>query len=269
MVDDIEQMTGRLQFALAEAEMISGERAKLLEVAQAANAAKSQFVSMVSHELRTPLTSIKGALELLNTSIAGDMSDATRSLLDVAIRNGKRLATMIDDLLDLEKLDAGKLQFQFEDADLGEIIAESVEANSGYGALADVRFQFDRPTAPICANVDPGRLQQVLNNLLSNAAKFSSEGQKVEITLSQKDGQAEIAVRDWGVGIPDQVGNDIFDAFVQADGSDTRVVGGSGLGLSIARMIVWRHQGTLTYESIEGEGTTFKVTLPLVKGTNE
>lgn len=269
MVDDIEQMTGRLQFTLAEAEMISGERAKLLEVAQAANAAKSQFVSMVSHELRTPLTSIKGALELLNTSIAGDMSDATRSLLDVAIRNGKRLATMIDDLLDLEKLDAGKLQFQFEDADLGEIIAESVEANSGYGALADVRFQFDRPTAPICANVDPGRLQQVLNNLLSNAAKFSSEGQKVEITLSQKDGQAEIAVRDWGVGIPDQVGNDIFDAFVQADGSDTRVVGGSGLGLSIARMIVWRHQGTLTYESIEGEGTTFTVTLPLVKGTNE
>lgn len=269
MVDDIEQMTGRLQFALAEAEMISGERAKLLEAAQAANAAKSQFVSMVSHELRTPLTSIKGALELLNTSIAGDMPDAARSLLDVAIRNGKRLATMIDDLLDLEKLDAGKLQFQFEDADLGEIVAEAVEANSGYGALADVQFQFDRPAEPICANVDPGRLQQVLSNLLSNAAKFSFKGQMVEITLGQKDGRAEIAVRDWGTGIPDQVGDSIFDAFVQADGSDTRVVGGSGLGLSIARMIVWRHKGTLTYESTEGKGTTFTVSLPTVQGANE
>ncbi len=269
MADEIEQTTGRLQFALAEAEMISDERAKLLEAAQAANAAKSQFVSMVSHELRTPLTSIKGALELLNTSISGDMSPPARSLLDVAIRNGTRLATMIDDLLDLEKLDAGKFQFDFGKTDLRDVVAEAVEANAGYGALAGVTFRFDRPSEPVPVRADPGRLQQVLANLLSNAAKFSREGQDVDISLNIRDGKAHLAVRDHGIGVPDGTGDSIFDAFVQADSSDTRVAGGSGLGLSIARMIVRQHDGTLTYESVPGEGTEFLVQLPLARETNE
>ncbi len=263
MVDAIEQMTGRLQFALAEAEKISSERAKLLEAAQAANAAKSQFVSMVSHELRTPLTSIKGSLDLLGTRISGDMPEPARKLLDVAIRNGDRLSTMIDDLLDLEKLDAGKLRFSYEQVDLDQLTRDAIETNQGYGALAGVRFDYTPPEAPILAEVDASRIEQVLANLLSNAAKFSDEGQSVEIRLEARGDSAVLTVADHGVGVAEHVGDSIFDAFVQADSSDTRSAGGSGLGLSIARMIVWHHHGSLTYDSVPGEGTTFEIEIPL------
>ncbi|MEX0283059.1 MAG: ATP-binding protein [Paracoccaceae bacterium] len=264
MADGIEQTTGRLQFALAEAEMISDERARLLGAAQAANAAKSQFVSMVSHELRTPLTSIKGALELLQVQTAQTLDSGAEKMLDVAIRNGKRLATMIDDLLDLEKLDAGQMEFRLDPTDLGALVAEGVEANRGYSAVTGVTFRYTSPAEQVLVNLDPGRMQQVLANLLSNAAKFSEAGQVVEVSVVVEDDRAKIHVRDEGTGIPDSVGDRIFEAFVQADSSDTRVVGGSGLGLSIARTIVQRHQGTLSYASEPGRGTVFTVDLPLL-----
>ncbi|MEP2532891.1 sensor histidine kinase [Shimia sp.] len=264
MGDGIEKMTDRLQIALEEAERVSHERAQLLEAAQKANQVKSQFVSMVSHELRTPLTSIKGALELMDSKVVSDdLPPEAKPLLEIALRNGRRLAVLIDDLLDLEKLDAGKLSFSFEPVELGALVTEAVEANAGYATLAGVSFNCDTSEQAITISADSSRLLQVMANLLSNAAKFSRIGDEVNVSVIADQGKAEIRVHDNGLGIPEGTGDSIFDAFTQLDSSDRRVVGGSGLGLNIARTIVARHQGTLTYESTKGAGTVFLVTLPL------
>lgn len=269
MVERIDHMTGRLQKALTRAQQVSGERARLLAAAQEANAVKSQFVSMVSHELRTPLTSIKGALELLDTSIAGDMPEHAKSLLSIAIRNGQRLARMIDDLLDLEKLGVGELRFEFVPVEIGDLVFEAVRENERYGALAGVQFRYELPEEPVTVSADPNRLMQVLANLLSNAAKFSNAGQFVDVSVTTVDGTAVIAVRDYGIGIPETAGESVFEAFVQIDSSDRRAVGGSGLGLSIARTIIARHDGTLSYNSQLGQGTVFTIALPLLIKENK
>lgn len=267
MAGVIERMKDKLQTGLEAAEETSRQRAGMLEAAQEANAVKSRFVSMVSHELRTPLTSIKGALDLLGTSAAGELPQGARNLIDIASRNGQRLSTMIDDLLDLEKLDADKLRFEFVTLDLADLLTDAVEANAGYGTLANVRFDFDPPLARVPVRGDPDRLMQVMANLLSNAAKFSPDGGHVAISLEITARRVRIHVRDHGVGIPERVGDKIFEAFEQADNSDARVAQGSGLGLSIARLIAERHDGTLTYTSQIGVGTVFTVDLPLARNT--
>ncbi len=263
MGDGIKMMTVRLKDALQEAERVSGERARLLEAAERASEVKSQFVSMVSHELRTPLTSIKGSLELMNVQAKGQLAPEVATLLEIAIRNGRRLAVLIDDLLDLEQLDAHKLNFSFEQIEMGDLVQEAVTTHAGYATLAGVHLHFTPPETALKVEADYSRLMQVMANLLSNASKFSQSGDDVYVSFSTEQGKAVIRVEDHGMGIPEGTGDSIFEAFTQLDSSDRRVVGGSGLGLNISRTIVERHKGTLTYESVLGEGTTFIVTLPL------
>lgn len=268
MVERIDQKARGLQSALARAEEVSRERAALLETAQQANRAKSQFVSMVSHELRTPLTSIRGAMELIEAGAAGPMPNRARDLVAMAIRNAQRLGRLIDDLLDVEKLGSGHMRFAFAPVELGEMLDEARRANDCGAGRNRVALRLIPPVRSVTVPADRDRLLQVMANLISNAVKFSPPGSTVDLALGTREDQAMIEVRDRGIGIPPEAGERIFDDFVQLDCSDQRAVGGSGLGLGIARSILRRHGGDLTYDIALGKGAVFRAWLPLAGETH-
>jgi len=219
--------------------------------------AKSQFISTISHELRTPLTSIKGALGLLKAGAAGELNDKAGSLIGIALGNSDRLIRLINDILDFEKIEAGKMDFRMEDMDLAEMIRHSVEANRSYGVKNNVKFTMRGVKNPIMVKGDSDRLMQVMANLLSNAAKFSDNGGTVTVTATRKANGVRVAVKDTGAGIPQKAQATIFDKFTQADSSDQRAKGGTGLGLNIVKMMLTAHESEIDFVSIEGKGTTF------------
>ncbi|WP_164738169.1 sensor histidine kinase [Frigidibacter oleivorans] len=231
---------------------------------QAAARAKSQFVAMVSHELRTPLTSIKGGLGLLAMSTMAQLSDRGRSLLSVALRNTDRLMLLINDILDLEKIDAGMMDFTVAPLDLCALVAEAAEAHAGYGAEFGVRFVTVCPDGPVRVNGSAPRLMQVMANLMSNAARFSSPGEVVELGVQVRDGRARVHVRDRGAGIPVEAQPRILMRFTQAEGGDRRRTGGTGLGLSIVKAILERHGSEIRFVSTPGEGSEFFFDLPVL-----
>lgn len=264
MAHQLQRKTENLQNTLAESEANSREKENLLIEANRANAVKSQFVAMVSHELKTPLTSIMGSLDLMNSGLLGDFSDKVTNLISIACKNSARLSKMIDDLLDLEKLDSGKMRFRFKNADLSTLVSESLDANRPIENLSQVKFTFSKPKRPVQVKCDPDRLQQVMANLLSNAAKFSHPEGEVNIRLDVQGDKARVSVTDRGVGIPPEMESKVFERFVQLDSSDHRNAGGNGLGLSIAKQIVDEHGGSLAYESEVGSGTVFFFDLPIL-----
>lgn len=224
--------------------------------------AKSEFVSTVSHELRTPLTSIMGALGLMRMETVASNPQKSRDLLDMAYTNVNRLAALVNDLLDWEKMEAGKLTYHMEDIDLSELIHASVAANQPYAKNHDITFVVTDFPARFVAKGDKNRLMQVMANLLSNAAKFSCKGSNVKVTLEQIGETARISVKDSGCGIPKDAQATIFNKFTQADSSDQRHVGGTGLGLSIVKAMIKAHGGNVDFVSEEGKGTTFFFELP-------
>lgn len=223
---------------------------------------KDEFVSTVSHELRTPLTSIQGSLGLIANGVMGALPGTAQPLLDIAYKNCSRLVLLINDILDSEKIAAGKMAFAFKDQELMPLLEHAVELNRAFGAQYGVRFEIDAAVPAARVNVDHDRLIQVLTNLLSNAAKFSPKGEVVLVSAERADGALRISVRDRGPGIPPEFRDRIFQKFSQADSSDRRAKGGTGLGLSISKAIVEKHGGTLTFESEVGKGSTFTVELP-------
>lgn len=226
---------------------------------------QKDFISTVSHELRTPLTSISGSLGLILGGVAGEISEKAKALLAIANNNSERLIYLINDILDIEKISSGQMQFDFKSTDLVAVVKQSIEANRGYGEKLDVSFEFNADVKhPVMVNIDEKRIAQVMSNLLSNAAKYSPTHDKVEIKLEKLDKCARISVHDNGKGIPDEFRSQIFQKFSQADSSDTREKGGTGLGLNISKAIVTSHSGTIGFESEEGQGTTFFVDLPLL-----
>jgi len=229
--------------------------------------AKSEFVSTVSHELRTPLTSIKGALGLIKSGTVGDLPEKATAMLNIAYNNSDRLVLLINDILDMEKVSSGNLNFQFEPTKITALVDKAIEINQGYGDQHNVTFVRTGNDENVETLGDTDRLMQVLSNLMSNAAKFSPEGGQVELSVRRSDGDILVSVTDKGPGIPEEFRNRIFEKFTQADSSDTRQIGGTGLGLSISRAIVEQHQGTINFESKIGEGTTFIVTLPDLHAT--
>jgi PAS domain S-box-containing protein len=224
---------------------------------------KTEFVSTVSHELRTPLTSISGSLGLLKGGAAGELPERAMRLITIAHSNSERLVRLINDILDIEKIESGKMNFALQPVELGAALEQAIEANRGFADNLGVQLVRERPTAPALTLADPDRLMQVITNLLSNAAKFSPQGETVTIALSTEGERHRITIADRGAGIPEEFKGRIFSKFAQADGSDTRAQGGTGLGLSIVREIVIRLGGSVGFEARDGGGTVFSVDLPI------
>jgi len=225
--------------------------------------AKSEFVSTVSHELRTPLTSIKGSLGLVRAGTFGELPEKLQSVLDIAVTNTERLVLLINDLLDMEKINSGNMTFNMESIDIASLIEEAIAANEGYGTEYGISFVFENTDSGLQVLGDKSRLTQVLSNLMSNAAKFSPKGEQVKLSAVRRGDTVSISVEDKGVGIPKDFRDSLFEKFTQADSSDTRQKGGTGLGLSITKAIIDEHGGSINFTSKEGKGSTFFVTLPV------
>jgi len=232
---------------------------------------KNDFVSVVSHELRTPLTSIRGSLGLIAGGVAGELPEKVRSLVDIAAKNSERLVRLINDILDVEKIESGKVGFRFAPLELMPLIEQAVEGNRAYAEAYGVELRIARavPGARVWADAD--RILQVMTNLLSNAAKFSPRAGVVEVAVERRNGHLRAAVTDQGKGVPQEFLSRIFEKFAQADASSTRQKGGTGLGLSISKAIVERHDGHIGFEGGTGDGTTFFFELPewLAGGSRE
>lgn len=231
---------------------------------------KSEFVSTVSHELRTPLTSIAGSLGLLAGGVAGDIPPRARQLIEIARNNSNRLVLLINDILDLEKIEAGRMDFKPREVDIADLARQAIDANRAYAQKYEVAYDLVEPSDACLAHVDPDRIMQVFNNLLSNAAKFSTAGGTVEIVVARADPvRLRVEVVDHGQGIPQAFQARIFEKFSQADSTDSRAKGGTGLGLSIVRTIVERSGGTVGFRSAEGQGTTFWFELPELRAGDD
>ncbi|HYV41725.1 MAG TPA: PAS domain S-box protein [Thermoanaerobaculia bacterium] len=221
---------------------------------------KKEFVSTVSHELRTPLTSIRGSLGLLAGGVLGELPPQAAEVIAVAERNVLRLVRLINDILDLERFDSGRLEMNLETVPLDSVFARSLEAVRPFADQEGVTLETSPAAAQICADGD--RLVQVLVNLLSNAVKFSPRGSAVRLSASQEDGWSQVRVRDQGRGIPASLREAIFERFRQVEASDARQKGGSGLGLAICKAIIEQHGGSIGVESEEGKGSVFWFRLP-------
>lgn len=223
---------------------------------------QSEFLSTVSHELRTPLTSIRGSLDLLIGGALGEFPGRARQMIEIAHKNAARLVRLINDILDAEKLEAGRMEMRRQPLDLAVVAGLSIEANRGYAEQYGVRFELERQPSDPTVLGDADRLMQVLANLLSNAAKFSPAGSTVRVGVVSTGGRVRVTVADEGSGIPEAFRPRVFRRFAQADGSDTRKKGGTGLGLSITKAIVEQLDGAIGFEALPGSGTVFWFELP-------
>jgi PAS domain S-box-containing protein len=223
---------------------------------------KQEFTSTLSHELRTPLTSIIGSLQLINSGVLGDIDKDVLELTTIAERNGQRLLDLINDILDVEKIESGKLTLFPETLELGELIAESLTLNRGFADRFKVRLATVGELPAVKVSADRKRLLQVMTNLLSNAAKFSPEGATVDVAMETVDGNVRVGVNDSGPGIPESFRSRIFGRFAQADMSHTRQKGGTGLGLAICKRLLEMMGGRIGFADRAGGGTTFWFELP-------
>jgi PAS domain S-box-containing protein len=223
---------------------------------------KDEFVATVSHELRTPLTSIAGALSLLVGNAAGTLPDSAMRLLTIAQANSQRLVRLVNSILDMEKIESGKVIFVLKRIEVRSLIELAIEANRRFAEGYGVRLRLDDASAAGEIRGDPDWLVQVVTNLLSNAIKFSPPGEEVVIGIEKRGGNVRISVRDHGHGVPEDFKARVFEKFAQADASDARQKGGTGLGLSIVKQIVTRLGGQVGFGDASGGGAIFYVDLP-------
>jgi len=223
---------------------------------------KNEFISIVSHELRTPLTSIRGALGLIASNSLGAVPPKIKELADIAHNNSLRLSSLINDILDIEKIEAGKMDFNIESFDVMELIEQAIEINKPYAYQFNVELAVENALHGAKIKADKDRLMQVLANLLSNASKFSPTGGIVNVSASRKNKNIRISVKDSGVGIPEEFHDSIFKKFAQFDSSDRRAKGGTGLGLSICKAIIEKMGGIIGFETKANEGANFYFDFP-------
>lgn len=231
---------------------------------------QNAFISMVSHELRTPMTAIRGSMSLALKGVVGPLTPKLEQLLDIAARNCERLIFLINDILDIEKIRAGMMEYDFKPLNLSELVRSTVEANQSYAQQYQISYQILPCHEADLVTGDRLRLGQVLTNLLSNAAKFSHAHGEVDISIEAlQQGSYRVKVQDYGEGIPLEFQQTIFNRFSQADSSSTRSKGGTGLGLAISKEIVEAHGAHLVFESVPGQGTCFYFDLPAIEGTRD
>jgi signal transduction histidine kinase len=224
---------------------------------------KDEFISTVSHELRTPLTAMLGSIGLAASGRFGAPDGQLKRLLDIADTNGQRLAQLVNDILDWEKVSSGKMRFECQPAAVDELVDQAIAATRPYAEKFDIALQARQRAPDVTISVDGNRFQQIMANLLSNAAKFSPSGSTVEIDASVAEGRCRISIIDHGYGIPADFRSNLFERFSRADSSDGSQRGGTGLGMAIARQMTEGMSGTITFESQENVGTTFHLYFPL------
>lgn len=220
---------------------------------------KNDFISVISHEVRTPLTSIHGALNLLKTGLGGELNAQGMKLLDAAYRNSQRLVRLVNDLLDLQRIESGTMTFNLRPVDVRSVLEQAIEASQAHAGQLGIRLLLQRAPSSVRVRVDSDRMMQVMMNLLSNAAKFSPRGETVVVEALPREGRVRVQVTDHGPGVPPDFRGRIFQKFAQAAPSPER--GGSGLGLSITKAIVENMSGHVGFESEPGR-TTFYFDLP-------
>ncbi|WP_374520559.1 ATP-binding protein [Undibacterium squillarum] len=218
---------------------------------------KSDFVSVVSHELRTPLTSICGSLALVNRNTVGQVPDEFREVLLIAEKNSLRLKELINDLLDIEKLESGKMRLHLQPLSATQVVRLALESISSYAAAHQIRCEVRGDAQDVYVVADPVRIQQVLANLLSNAVKFSAPGSSVELEIQPSEREVRFTVIDHGTGIAQSFRNKVFLKFAQAEHPSTRRYGGTGLGLSITKELVERMGGSIGFYDTPGQGASF------------
>ena len=221
---------------------------------------KSEFISIASHEMRTPLTSIHGVIKLLNAGRLGELSATGQQMLEMALRNSDRLVRLVNDILDIEKMESGRDRLEKQTCDSAELIQQAIDALRSMADEHQIILETNSPSIKL--NADRERIVQTLTNLISNAIKFSAAGSKVWLTSTLQETEVLFSVKDRGRGIPEDKLETIFERFQQVDASDSRKKGGTGLGLAICRHIVEQHKGKIWVESVYGEGSTFYFSIP-------
>ena len=222
----------------------------------------ADLLSMVVHEFRTPLTSLLGSLSLIKHGLGSTLPAGVASLFNVAQRNAEKLKLMVNDLLDLGKAEAGKMQLRPSVIEVVAFARETIEVNRPYASEHGVWFRLDDRLGRAYVRADSERLEQVLTNFLSNAAKFSPDGRAVDVIVERRDGKIRVAVRDHGPGISREKHAKIFDKFVQIEDAAGHEKQGTGLGLSICKSIIEQHNGDIGVESEQDRGSVFYFQLP-------
>ena len=221
-----------------------------------------EFVTTVSHELRTPMTSIAGSLGLLIGGAAGGLPEPAAHLIEIAHANCRRLVRLVNDILDIKKLESGQTEFNIQRCAARALVEQAIEANRGFADAYGVRVRLQAAAEAFDVQVDPDRFVQVITNLLSNALKYSPPGEEVVVSIETRGNNVHIAVRDHGAGIPAGFKPRVFEKFAQANSANGQQKSGTGLGLSIVRQIVMHMQGQVGFEDAPGGGTIFHVDLP-------
>jgi len=223
---------------------------------------KNEFIATVSHELRTPMTSIRASLSMLVDGGAGELPPDVQHLVNIAYQSSERLVRLVNDILDIEKIEAGKMEFRTDELEIAPLLDEAIDAVRGSAAQRPVGLERTGSGRVLRVRGDHDRLVQLLVNLLSNAIKYSPQYNSVTLDCSAVPAGIRLSVSDNGPGIPESFQARVFAKFAQADSSDTRLKGGTGLGLAICRAIAEQHGGIIGFDTEEGRGTTFHVTLP-------
>ena len=260
-------ITSRIDAERELERLLAAERAHNEELRQL-DRLKDEFVALVSHELRTPLTSVRGYLELVLEGEAGHLSEEQARFLRIVERNAVRLQDVVGDLLFIAQVDAGRLVLDSRPVDLASIVADAVEAARPAADEKPLELELETGSA-LVVDGDRGRLGQLLDNLVSNAVKFTPAGGRVSVRASASNGHVELSVADTGMGIPDEEQGKLFQRFFRSARASELAIPGTGLGLTIAKAIVDAHGGSIACRSTEGQGTTFSVELPLARALGE
>jgi len=228
-----------------------------------AEAVKSEFVAVVSHELRTPLTSISGAIKLIENEALGKINKEIKVYLNLASNNIDRLTSLVNDILDVKKMETGEFDLEQKNINLVDVIEQAIQDNTDYAKKFDATFYFEKPKKNYTVYADKSRLLQVLTNLLSNAVKYGAEKDIIKIYLKELAGKIQVNIEDHGKGLSEKNKEYVFEKFTQSHSREDELVQGTGLGLNIAKKIIDKHDGTISYRSKKNKGTVFYFILPL------
>ncbi|MBU4341236.1 MAG: PAS domain-containing sensor histidine kinase [Candidatus Altiarchaeota archaeon] len=260
VMEDITEVTKLEQEIIEANKKLMDANKKLKEL----DKMKDEFLSTVSHELKTPLTPIKTYLELILDEDIGKINEEQRKGLEISLRRAEHLKRLIDDIVDVSRMESKKMKFYMENIDLRNIIENAVRDMKLLANEKQIKILENLPTRPVYVKADEIRMAQVFSNLIDNSIKFSANGGKITINVKKERGNLSVNISDTGPGIPKKHHKKIFEKFYQVDSSTSRAFGGTGLGLPICKSIIEKHGGDIWVESKVGEGSTLHFTLPAI-----